>query len=161
VQVAGAAWKATTRIVAGVGDLVQRIEDGRTGEYSVAGRSRGRVAPCAVCTVHVETRSACFLVEPQNHGRRFINDLASKPAGWFSPVWPQNRCDGFLRFCLKTSGDGILVEHQNQGGGGFPGLGLKTGSYGLVILASKSPWLFWFGPQNQAGFGLSVASQNR
>jgi hypothetical protein len=32
--------------------------------YSVTGRSRDRVAPCAVCTVHVETRSACFLVEP-------------------------------------------------------------------------------------------------
>jgi hypothetical protein len=34
--------------------------------YSVAGRSRGRVAPCAVCTWHVETMSASFLVEPQN-----------------------------------------------------------------------------------------------
>jgi hypothetical protein len=27
----------------------------------------------------------------------------------------------------------FLVEHQNQGGGGFLGLGLKTGSFGLVI----------------------------
>jgi hypothetical protein len=60
--------------------------------YSVAGRSRGRMTPCVVCTVHVETRSASF-----------------------------------------------LVEHQNQGGGGFPGLGFKTGSFGLVIWASKSP----------------------
>jgi hypothetical protein len=59
--------------------------------YSVAGRSRGRVALCAVCTGHVETRSTGFLVEP-----------------------------------------------QNQGGGGFPGLGLKTGSSSLVIWASKS-----------------------
>jgi hypothetical protein len=32
--------------------------------YSMAGRSRGRVAPCVVCTVHVETRSTSFLVEP-------------------------------------------------------------------------------------------------
>jgi hypothetical protein len=63
--------------------------------YSVAGRLRGRVALCAVCTWHVETRSAGFLVEP-----------------------------------------------QNQGGGGFPGLGLKTGSAGLVIWASKSPQRF-------------------
>jgi hypothetical protein len=31
VQVLGAAWRVVTRIVAGVGDLVQRIEDGRTG----------------------------------------------------------------------------------------------------------------------------------
>jgi hypothetical protein len=30
------------------------------------------------------------------------------------------------------------VEPQNEGGGGFPGLCLKTGSYGLVIWASKS-----------------------
>jgi hypothetical protein len=63
--------------------------------YSVAGRSRGQVASCAVCTWHVETRSVGFLVEP-----------------------------------------------QNQGGGRFPGLGLKTGSSGLVIWASKSPR--WF-----------------
>jgi hypothetical protein len=71
--------------------------------YSVVGRSGGRVTLRAVCTVHVETRSIGFLVEPQNQGRRFvsslaskplgrfISDLASKPLGWFSPVWPQNR----------------------------------------------------------------------
>jgi hypothetical protein len=32
----------------------------------------------------------------------------------------------------------FLVEPQNQGGGGFSGLSLKTGSYSLVILVSKS-----------------------
>jgi hypothetical protein len=32
----------------------------------------------------------------------------------------------------------FLVEPQNQGGGGFLDLGLKTGSSGLVIWASKS-----------------------
>jgi hypothetical protein len=37
---------------------------------------------------------------------------------------------------------GFLVEPQNQGGGGFPGLDLKTGSYGLVIWASKLPRRF-------------------
>jgi hypothetical protein len=37
---------------------------------------------------------------------------------------------------------GFLVEPQNQGGGGFPGLGLKTGSFGLVIWALKSPRRF-------------------
>jgi hypothetical protein len=31
VQVAGVAWRATMRIVAGVGDLVQMTGDGRTG----------------------------------------------------------------------------------------------------------------------------------
>jgi hypothetical protein len=44
--------------------------------YSVAGRSGGRVTLCAVCTVHKETRSLSFLVEPQNQGRRFISGLA-------------------------------------------------------------------------------------
>jgi hypothetical protein len=34
--------------------------------YSVAGQSRGRVAPCAICTVHVEMRSVCFLVQPKD-----------------------------------------------------------------------------------------------
>jgi hypothetical protein len=71
--------------------------------YLVAGRSRGQMMSCAVCTMHVETRSAGFLVEPQNQGPRF------------SLVWPQNLCDG------------------------FPSLGLKTGSTGLVIWVSKSP----------------------
>jgi hypothetical protein len=28
---------------------------------------------------------------------------------------------------------GFLVEPQNQGGGGFPGLGIKTGCYSLMI----------------------------
>jgi hypothetical protein len=34
---------------------------------------------------------------------------------------------------------GFLVEPQNQGGEEFACLGLKTGSSGLVIWASKSP----------------------
>jgi hypothetical protein len=59
--------------------------------YLVAGRSGGRVTSCAIFTMHVETRSADFLVEPQNQVRRFVSDLASKSLGQFSPVWPQNR----------------------------------------------------------------------
>jgi hypothetical protein len=43
---------------------------------------------------------------------------------------------------------GFLFEPQNQGGGGFPGLGLKTGSYDLVIYASIITMIFWFGSQN-------------
>jgi hypothetical protein len=40
----------------------------------------------------------------------------------------------------------FLVEPQNQGGGGFSGLGLKTDSSGLVIWASKSPrWFLGLG----------------
>jgi hypothetical protein len=33
---------------------------------------------------------------------------------------------------------GFLVEPQNQGGGGFPDLGLKTNCFNLVIWTSKS-----------------------
>jgi hypothetical protein len=47
---------------------------------------RGRVAPCVVCTWHVETKSAGFLVEPQNQGRRFVTGLASKPLRRFLAV---------------------------------------------------------------------------
>jgi hypothetical protein len=60
-------------------------------EYSVVERSGGRVMPCAVCTMHLKTRSVGFLVETQNQGQWFISDLASKPLGRFSPVWSQNR----------------------------------------------------------------------
>jgi hypothetical protein len=37
---------------------------------------------------------------------------------------------------------GFLIEPQNQGGGGFSGLGLKTNSFDLVIWTSKSPRRF-------------------
>jgi hypothetical protein len=47
--------------------------------YSMSGRSGGQVTQCAACTVHVETRSAGFLVEPQNQGRWFVSGLTSKP----------------------------------------------------------------------------------
>jgi hypothetical protein len=51
VQVAGAAWRATTRTVTEVGDLVQRTGDGRTGRVlggRVVERSGG-----AVCDLHL------------------------------------------------------------------------------------------------------------
>jgi hypothetical protein len=131
--------------------------------YSVAGRSRGRVTPCAVCTWHVENRSAGFLVEPQNQGRRFVIDLASKPVAMvfagltskpvatvFSGLASKPAATVFASLASKLvatvspgltskSAVGFLVEPQNQGGGGFPGLGLKIGSSGLLIWASKSP----------------------
>jgi hypothetical protein len=50
-----------------------------------------------------------------------------------SVAWPQNHWDGFLRFGLKTGGNGSSGFGLKTGGGGFPGLGLKTGSYSLVI----------------------------
>jgi hypothetical protein len=55
-----------------------------------------------------------------------FSGLASKPAATISPDLASKPVVGFL------------VEPQNQGGGGFPGLDIKTGSSGLVIWASKS-----------------------
>jgi hypothetical protein len=50
VQVAGAAWRAATRIVAGIGDLVQRTGDGRTSRV-LGGRAVERSGD-AVCSLH-------------------------------------------------------------------------------------------------------------
>jgi hypothetical protein len=142
--------------------------------YSVVGRLRGRVASCAICTWHVKTRSAGFVVEPQNQGRWFVSGLASKPlerflAVWpqnllrrlvsglaskplerFSLVWPQNQWRQFSPVWSQNWWRRFLpVWPQNQGSGGFPGLGLKTGSSGLMIWASKSPRQF-------LGLGLKI-----
>jgi hypothetical protein len=44
------------------------------------------VTSCAVCTMHIETRSVSFLVEHQNQGRRFVSGLTSKALGRFLSV---------------------------------------------------------------------------
>jgi hypothetical protein len=51
VQVTGAAWCAVTRIVVGVGDLVQRTGDGRTGRV-LRGRAVERLGGI-VCGLHL------------------------------------------------------------------------------------------------------------
>jgi hypothetical protein len=50
VHVAGAAWRAATRTVAGVGDLVQRIRDGRTSQ--ILGGQAVEMSGGAVCGLH-------------------------------------------------------------------------------------------------------------
>jgi hypothetical protein len=50
VQVVGATWRATTRILAGVGDLVQRIGDDRTSQ--VLGGWMIRKSGDAMCGLH-------------------------------------------------------------------------------------------------------------
>jgi hypothetical protein len=75
--------------------------------------------------------------------------LASKPvATVFSSLASKLVAMISLGLALKTA-VGFLVEPQNQGGGRFFGLGLKTGSFGLVIWTSKSPR--WF-----LGFDLKI-----
>jgi hypothetical protein len=51
VQVVGEAWHATTRTVAGVGDLVQRTRDGRTGRV-LGGRAVEGLGG-VVCGLHL------------------------------------------------------------------------------------------------------------
>jgi hypothetical protein len=51
VKVAGAAWRAATRIVTGVGDLVQRTGDGRTGQV-LGGRAVERSGD-VMCCLHL------------------------------------------------------------------------------------------------------------
>jgi hypothetical protein len=51
VQVAGAAWRAAMRTVTGVGDLVQRTGDGRTGRV-LGGRAVERSGD-TVCGLHL------------------------------------------------------------------------------------------------------------
>jgi hypothetical protein len=66
------------------------------------------------------------------------SDLASKPAAAvFSSLASKLMVMVSPDLTSKPAVD-FLVEPQNQGGGGFPGLGLKTGSSGLMIWASKS-----------------------
>jgi hypothetical protein len=72
------------------------------------------VTSCTVCTVHEETGSTSFLVEPQNQGRQFLL------------VWPQNWLlrfgDSGLKITVIVSWFGpqnqaaydFLVAPQNQ-----------------------------------------------
>jgi hypothetical protein len=79
-----------------------------------------------------------------------FSSLASKLVAIVSPSFASKPVVGFL------------VEPQNQGDRGFPSLGLKISSYGFGDLGLKiTATVSWFGPQNQAGFGLSVVPQNR
>jgi hypothetical protein len=112
------------------------------------------------------TRTVSYRFGPQNRWQRFMSGLASKPLERFfaslvsKPVATVS--DGLALkpvvtvFSSLTSklvaavspglasklAVGFLVEAQNKGGGGFICLGIKIGSYGLVIWTSKSPR--WF-----------------
>jgi hypothetical protein len=95
--------------------------------YSVAGRSGGRVMLCAVCTVHKETISVDFLVEPENQGQRFYQ--------WFDIKTTGAICQGFG---LKTTGTvfpGLASKPVVMVCQGF---GLKTTGMVFPGLASKS-----------------------
>jgi hypothetical protein len=183
VQVAGAVWRAATRIVAGVGDLMQRTGDRRTGRV-LDGRAIERSGG-TVCGLH------------RAHGDdecRFL-DWASKPSlmvcHWFDlkttgtvshrfslktggdGFWRFGLkicCGSFLWFGLKTSGNGFLQFGLKTSGDGFSRFDLKTGGRvswfslktkvveGFPVWASKPvATVWWFVSQNHCGGFLVCA----
>jgi hypothetical protein len=117
VQLAGAAWRAATRIQTRVGDLIQRTGDGQAQVgYSVAGRSGGRMMSCVICTMHMEMRNTSFLVEPQNQGRRFP-DLGLKTDSSNLMILVSKSPRRFFRLCLKTKQTSVYWLHRKTDGG--------------------------------------------
>jgi hypothetical protein len=104
----------------------------------------GQVTPCAVCTVHVEKRSANFLVEPQNQGRVSWLTLKTKVDDFF---WFDLKTDDYdsCGLASKPLARVFRFGPQNRQ--------LRFGNLAHKITAIVS----WFGPQNQVGYGLSVA----
>jgi hypothetical protein len=88
------------------------------------------------------------VVWPQNHSDGFP-DLASKPVPTVSNGLASKSAVTVTSGLASKPVVGFLVEPQNQCGGGFPDLGVKTGSFSLVIWDSKSPRRF-------LGLGLKI-----
>jgi hypothetical protein len=113
-----------------------------------------------------------------------VSGFASKPLGCFRWFGLKTGGDGYWWFDLKTCCDGFLQFDLKTGGDRFSRFGLKTDSQ-ILGWASKLRWwmvfrfgpqnssygfgdlglkitatVSWFGHQNQADFGLSVAPQN-
>jgi hypothetical protein len=109
--------------MAGVGDLVQRIRDGQAQvRYSVVGRLECLVTSCAVCTMHKQTRSAGFLVKPQNQCRRVSQfGPQNRQLRFGLVIWPQNYHDSFLVLTSKSSGLRFVSCATKLMGGGQRG----------------------------------------
>jgi hypothetical protein len=82
---AAVTWCAAMKIVTGVGDLWQRTGDNHTCRV-LGGRVIERSGDAVCGLMHVETRSASFLIEPQNQDLQFVSGLDSKPLEQFSLV---------------------------------------------------------------------------
>jgi hypothetical protein len=119
VQVAGAAWRAVTRIMAGVGDLVQRTEDDRTG-WVLGGRAIGRSGD-AVCGLH---HARC---DEEHEFLGWASKTRSTVCEWFglkttrtvSRFGPQKRQLWFGDLCLKITVTVCFFGPQNQTDFGF------------------------------------------
>jgi hypothetical protein len=100
--------------------------------YSVAGWSRGRVAPCAACTWHVETRSAGFLVEPQNQGHVVAPELPQAGQRELEPqvTWRHRSCPGL--------GSGSWSRRSRGGTEAVSGWAVGAGATGHVAAPELS-----------------------
>jgi hypothetical protein len=126
------AWHATTRIMAGVGDLVQRTGDGRTG-HLLSGQAIERSGG-AVCRLYRARR---------DEERGFL--------GWAS----KRRSMVCQRFGLKPTGtifSGLASKPVAMVFSGWvskpvlsvsPGLGLKP--VVTVLWFGPQNWMLWFG----------------
>jgi hypothetical protein len=110
---------------------------------------RGRIALCAVCTVHVETSSAGFLIETQNQSRRFE---------WFGLQTTRTVFPGLASKPVVTVFSGLTSKPLARVSRFGPqNRQLRFSDLGLKITVTVS----WFGTQNHVGFGSLVALQNR
>jgi hypothetical protein len=103
-----------------------------------------------------------FLVEPQNQGRRFVSGLVSKPlvqfvSGLASKHAAMISCGLASKPAATVSGGLASKPTVTVSRFGSQNRRLRFGDLGLKITAAVS----WFVPQNQVGFDLSVAPQNR
>jgi hypothetical protein len=106
--------------MAGVGDLVQRTGDGRTGRI-LSGWAI-KILGGAVCSLH------------RAHG--------DEKHGFFGGV-SKSRLTVCQWFGLKTGGDGFLRFGLKTSGDGFSRFGLKTGGRGFLLLVSKPAATVW------------------
>jgi hypothetical protein len=83
------------------------------------------------------TRTVCEWFDLKTT-RTVSNGLASKPVAMVSSSLASKLVSTVSLGLASKPAVGFLVEPQNQGGGGFFGLCLNTGSSGLVIWISKS-----------------------
>jgi hypothetical protein len=149
VQVAGAAWRAAMRIMVGVGDLMQRTEDDRTGQV-LSGRTIKRLGD-AVCGLHHargdEERgflgwasklrlTVCQWFGLKTTGTVFFG-LTSKSVAMVSSIWPQNWWQRLLCWASKPRWWRVFwFGPQNRR--------LRFGDLGIKITTT----VFWFGHQN-------------
>jgi hypothetical protein len=137
VQLTGATWWATTRIAVGVGERVQRTGDGHTSQVLSAWmiERSGDVVWGLHCA---QGDKEC----------EFLS-LATKPRSMI--------CQWFDLKTTRTVSSGLVSKPVATG---FPVWTSKLAAtvwwFGLKIITTIS----WFGPQNQASYGLSVVPQN-